>query len=44
MTFSASAPLCPLPVPITDPEQIAHLDIRRRERLGLILHEYQHAA
>jgi hypothetical protein len=31
-------------VPINDPEQITHLDIRRRERLGGILHEYQHAA
>ncbi|MCQ4083462.1 hypothetical protein NGB36_23350 [Streptomyces sp. RB6PN25] len=37
-------PLHPLPVPITDPEQITRLDIRRRERLGGILHEYQHAA
>lgn len=37
-------PLHPLPMPIIDPEQIAHLDIRRRQRLGGILHEYQHAA
>ena len=37
-------PLHPLPSPITDPVQIARLDIRRRERLGGILHEYQHAA
>jgi transposase InsO family protein len=37
-------PLRPLPVPITDPDKIAHLDIRRRDRLGGILHEYQHAA
>ncbi|MGW6145617.1 integrase core domain-containing protein [Streptomyces sp. NPDC055140] len=37
-------PLHPLPVPITDPEQITRLDIRKRERLGGILHEYQHAA
>ncbi|MFD6327471.1 IS481 family transposase, partial [Streptomyces sp. NPDC058442] len=37
-------PLHPLPVPNSDPEQIARLDIRRRERLGGILHEYQHAA
>lgn len=37
-------PLHPLPVPITDPEQISRLDIRKRERLGTILHEYQHAA
>jgi transposase InsO family protein len=37
-------PLHPLPAPITDPKQITHLDIRRRDRLGGILHEYQHAA
>ncbi|WP_235884179.1 integrase core domain-containing protein [Saccharopolyspora elongata] len=37
-------PLCPLPQPITAPEQMTHLDIRRRDRLGGILHEYRHAA
>ncbi|MFJ9448277.1 integrase core domain-containing protein [Kitasatospora sp. NPDC101235] len=37
-------PLHPLPQPITDPGQIARLDIRRRDRLGGLLHEYQHAA
>lgn len=37
-------PLRPLPIPISDPEQITHLDIRRRQRLGGILHEYHHAA
>jgi transposase InsO family protein len=37
-------PLHPLPPPITDPDQVAHLDIRRRQRLGGILNEYQHAA
>jgi len=37
-------PLRALPAPITDPDQIARLDIRRRDRLGGILHEYQHAA
>jgi transposase InsO family protein len=37
-------PLHPLPAPITDPEQIARLDIRKRDRPGGILHEYQHAA
>lgn len=37
-------PLCPLPPPIADPDQIAHLDIRRRQRLGGILNEYDHAA
>jgi len=37
-------PMRPLPVPITDPDQIARLDIRRRDRLDGILHEYEHAA
>ena len=43
-TLRAAAPLQPLPGPITDPEQVAHLDIRRRDRLGGTLHEYRHAA
>jgi len=29
---------------MTAPEQIARLDVRRRDRFGGILHEYQHAA
>ena len=37
-------PLRPLPEPITDPARILRLDLRRRDRLGGILHEYQHAA
>lgn len=37
-------PLHPLPPSITDPGQIARLDIRRRKRLGGLLHEYGHAA
>ncbi len=37
-------PLHPLPAPIADPGQITHLDIRRRDRLGGSLHEYEHAA
>ncbi|MDT3440012.1 integrase core domain-containing protein [Pseudofrankia sp. BMG5.37] len=37
-------PLHPLPEPITDPDRLTHLDIRRRDRLGGILHEYEHAA
>nr|WP_211469168.1 integrase core domain-containing protein [Actinocrinis puniceicyclus] len=37
-------PLHLLPAPITDPGQITHLDIRRRDRLGGTLHEYEHAA
>jgi putative transposase len=37
-------PLRPLPAPVIDLDQIAHLDIRTRQRLGGILHEYEHAA
>jgi putative transposase len=37
-------PLQPLPVPLVVPDQIASLDIRRRDRLGGVLHEYHHAA
>ena len=37
-------PLRPLPPPITDPEQITRLNIRRRQRLGGILNAYEHAA
>ena len=37
-------PLAPLPEPITDPDRIAHLTIHRRDRLGGVLHEYEHAA
>lgn len=37
-------PLHPLPSPITDPGQIAHLDIRNATDSGGILHQYQHAA
>jgi transposase InsO family protein len=43
-TLHASAPLRPLPQPITAPDRLDHFDIRRRDRLGGILHEYQHAA
>ncbi|MGW1799880.1 hypothetical protein ACWCQN_28940 [Streptomyces sp. NPDC001984] len=37
-------PSAPFPKPIDNPDQIAHLDIRRTDRLGGLLHEYQHAA
>ena len=37
-------PLKPLPEPITDPDQLTRLNIHRRDRLGGILREYQHAA
>ena len=39
-----AAPLRAVPEPITDPDRIASLDIRRNDRLGGIIHEYQHAA
>jgi transposase InsO family protein len=37
-------PLKPLPEPITDPDQLARLNIHRHDRLAGVLHEYQHAA
>jgi transposase len=37
-------PLARLPEPITDPDRLAHLDIHRRDLLGGVLHEYEHAA
>jgi hypothetical protein len=37
-------PLAPLPEPITAPDRLADLNIRRRDRLGGILHEYENAA
>jgi hypothetical protein len=43
-SLQAAAPLRALPEPIAEPGQITHLDIRRHDRLGGILHEYQHAA
>lgn len=36
-------PLNPLPPPIADPDQIAHLDVRRNRRLDGILNEYRQA-
>ncbi len=42
-TLRGAAPLRPLPDPIADPERIAQLNVRRRDRLGGTLHEYQHA-
>jgi putative transposase len=39
-----AAPLRALPVPTVGPDRITNPDIRRRDRLGGILHEYQHAA
>ncbi|RPE37317.1 integrase-like protein [Streptomyces sp. Ag109_O5-1] len=37
-------PLFALPKPIDNPDQMAHLDICRTDRLGGLLHEYKHAA
>jgi len=44
LALDQAAPLRPLPDPIAEPGQAPHLDIRRRDRLGGTLHEYQHAA
>jgi transposase InsO family protein len=43
-TLGQAAPLRLLPEPINEPRQIKHLEIRRRDRLGGTLHEYQRAA
>ncbi|MFI9275974.1 integrase core domain-containing protein [Kitasatospora sp. NPDC052896] len=43
-SLQSAAPLRALPAPITEPERITRLDIRRRDRLGCVIHEYQHAA
>ena len=37
-------PLRPLPEPLTDPATLTGLRIRRHDRLGGLLHEYDHAA
>jgi putative transposase len=37
-------PLHALPPPIPQPRATARLHIRRRDRLGDVLHEYRHAA
>ncbi|MFG1958392.1 integrase core domain-containing protein [Nonomuraea sp. NPDC049028] len=42
--LNQAAPLRPVPDSITDPERIINLNIRRRDRLGGLLHEYSHAA
>ncbi|GAA0273933.1 hypothetical protein GCM10009527_083010 [Actinomadura nitritigenes] len=36
--------LKPPPPPITEPDEIAHLNIRKTQRLDGILNEYEHAA
>ncbi|MER6121766.1 integrase core domain-containing protein [Streptomyces sp. NPDC001795] len=42
-TLKQAAPLRPLPEPISVPGHISHREVRRRDRLGGTLHEYQHA-
>ncbi|TJZ97890.1 integrase core domain-containing protein [Actinacidiphila oryziradicis] len=42
--MNQAAPLRAAPEPITDSARIAGLDIRRHDRLGGVIHEYQHAA
>jgi putative transposase len=43
-TLEGAAPLRPLPSPLTDTRCLDHLDIHRHDRLGGILHQYEHAA
>ncbi|SCE41677.1 Integrase core domain-containing protein [Streptomyces sp. DvalAA-14] len=43
-TLKTAAPLRPLPKPTSVPGQLRHLEVRRPDRLGGTLHEYQHAA
>ncbi|MGW5682181.1 integrase core domain-containing protein [Nonomuraea sp. NPDC003754] len=42
--LAQAAPLRAVPDPITDPERIIDLNVRRRDRLGGVLHEYSYAA
>jgi transposase InsO family protein len=42
--ISSACPLHALPDPITDPGQLARLNIRRRDRHAGIIDEYEHAA
>ncbi|MGW2161615.1 transposase [Nonomuraea sp. NPDC001699] len=42
--LNQAAPLRPVPDPIADPERIIDLNIRRRDRLGGVLHKKPHAA
>jgi putative transposase len=43
-SLEQSAPLHPAPAPITDSADIIDLNIRSRDRLDGVLHEYEHAA
>jgi putative transposase len=42
--ISNAGPLHPLPERIHDSHRLAHLNIRRQDRLGGLLHEYEQAA
>src|SRR4051795_12443673 len=42
--ISNARPLHPLPDPSTDPATVTQPNIRRRDRVGGVLHEYEHAA
>ncbi|MGJ5752073.1 integrase-like protein [Streptomyces puniciscabiei] len=42
--MNQAAPVRAVPEPITDPGRISCLDIRRRDRLAGVIHEYRHAA
>lgn len=43
-TLGQAAPLRPVPKPSTGQARITDLDVRRRDRLGGTLYEYEHAA
>jgi hypothetical protein len=42
--IAVARPLRPLPEPITDPAALTRMDVRRQDRLGGLLHEYENAA
>jgi putative transposase len=42
--ISNARPMRPLPEPIKDRDGLARLDVRRLDRFGGIIHEYEHAA
>ena len=41
--ITKARPLPPLPEPIADPDRLAHLNIRRPDRLDGVPHQYEHA-
>jgi hypothetical protein len=44
LKMNQAAPLRAVPEPIPDIGRISRLDIRRRDRLSGVIHEYRHAA